>query len=80
MAGRTRAVRMQHSRHNYSAKGCMKKTKPQPPAKANLSASVLAAIKDDLFSFRLMPGQRFSENEIASRLGVSLRTTAHEGD
>lgn len=55
----------------------MKKAKLQQPEKKNLSAAVLAAIKDDLFSFRLMPGQRFSENEIALRLGVS-RTPVRE--
>jgi DNA-binding GntR family transcriptional regulator len=55
----------------------MKKAKPRQPVKANLAESVLAAIKDDLFNFRLMPGQRFSENELALRLGVS-RTPIRE--
>jgi DNA-binding GntR family transcriptional regulator len=55
----------------------MKKAKPRQPEKKNLSESVLAAIKDDLFSFRLMPGARFSENEVAQRLGVS-RTPVRE--
>jgi DNA-binding GntR family transcriptional regulator len=55
----------------------MKKAKQREPAKTNLSDSVLASIKSDLFSFRLMPGQRFSENEMAQRLGVS-RTPVRE--
>jgi DNA-binding GntR family transcriptional regulator len=55
----------------------MKKAKPRQPEKKNLSESVLAAIKDDLFSFRLLPGARFSENEVAQRLGVS-RTPVRE--
>jgi DNA-binding GntR family transcriptional regulator len=55
----------------------MKKAKPRQPKKKNLSESVLAAIKDDLFSFRLLPGARFSENEVAQRLGVS-RTPVRE--
>jgi DNA-binding GntR family transcriptional regulator len=55
----------------------MKKAKSRQPEKKSLSDSVLAAIKDDLFSFRLMPGQRFSENELALRMGVS-RTPVRE--
>jgi DNA-binding GntR family transcriptional regulator len=55
-------------------------------ADRSLAAGVYAHIKDDIFEFRLMPGQRFSENEIAARLGVSrtpvrqaLYRLEHEG-
>lgn len=34
-------------------------------------------IKADIFAFRLLPGERFSENELAARLGVS-RTPVRE--
>jgi DNA-binding GntR family transcriptional regulator len=44
---------------------------------ANLAAAVYAEIKGDLADFRLAPGERFSENEIAARLGVS-RTPVRE--
>jgi DNA-binding GntR family transcriptional regulator len=40
-------------------------------AKATLAEGVYAEIKNDIFDFRLMPGERFSENELAARLGVS---------
>lgn len=46
-------------------------------AAANLAGSVYAEIKNDLFDFRLAPGERFSENELAARLGVS-RTPVRE--
>jgi DNA-binding GntR family transcriptional regulator len=39
--------------------------------KENLADSVHSRIKNDIVDFRMMPGQRFSENEIALRLGVS---------
>jgi DNA-binding GntR family transcriptional regulator len=42
-----------------------------------LAESVYTRIKSDIFDFRLMPGQRFSENELAARLGVS-RTPVRE--
>jgi DNA-binding GntR family transcriptional regulator len=44
---------------------------------ASLAGSVYAAVRSDLYDFRLAPGQRFSENEIAARLGVS-RTPVRE--
>ena len=44
---------------------------------ASLAGSVYAAVRNDLYDFRLAPGQRFSENEIAARLGVS-RTPVRE--
>lgn len=42
-----------------------------------LAESVYARMKADLFDFTLMPGERFSENEVAQRLGVS-RTPVRE--
>jgi DNA-binding GntR family transcriptional regulator len=39
--------------------------------KGNLADTVYSRIKNDIFDFRLMPDQRFSENEVARRLGVS---------
>ena len=37
----------------------------------NLIDSVYRRLKEDLFEFRIAPGTRFSENELAARLGVS---------
>lgn len=55
-------------------------------AARSLAEGVYTHIKDDIFEFRLMPGQRFSENEVAARLGVSrtpvrqaLYRLEHEG-
>lgn len=39
--------------------------------KENLADSVYTRIKAEIIDFRMMPGQRFSENEIAMRHGVS---------
>ena len=36
-----------------------------------LAERVYQALKDDIFAFRLMPGDRFSESEIAGRMAVS---------
>lgn len=44
---------------------------------SNLARKVYQRIRADIFEFRLMPGSRFSENEIAARSGVS-RTPARE--
>jgi DNA-binding GntR family transcriptional regulator len=44
---------------------------------ASLAGSVYLAVRNDLYDFRLAPGQRFSENEVAARLGVS-RTPVRE--
>ncbi|MBI3371269.1 MAG: GntR family transcriptional regulator [Betaproteobacteria bacterium] len=43
----------------------------------NLAEAVYARIKADIFEFRLLPGARFSENEIAARSRVS-RTPVRE--
>lgn len=43
----------------------------------NLAEAVYARIKSDIHEFPLLPGARFSENEIALRLGVS-RTPVRE--
>lgn len=45
--------------------------------RSNLSDTVYLQLKDDIFDFALLPGERFSENEIAGRLGVS-RTPVRE--
>ena len=47
------------------------------PAPVRLAETVYASIKAELFEFRLMPGERFSENDMAQRLGVS-RTPIRE--
>lgn len=54
---------------------------PQRPSKRassdNLTARVFAQIKQDIFDFRLLPGDRFTEGEIAERMQVS-RTPVRE--
>jgi DNA-binding GntR family transcriptional regulator len=45
--------------------------------KSNLAATVYAQLKSDIFDFRLLPGDRFTETEVAERLGVS-RTPVRE--
>lgn len=45
--------------------------------KNNLSAAVYERIKRDIFGFRLLPGDRFTETEVAGRAGVS-RTPVRE--
>jgi DNA-binding GntR family transcriptional regulator len=52
------------------------KSKPDEP-RINLTERVYQTIKDDIFSFRLLPGDRFSENEIAERVAAS-RTPVRE--
>jgi DNA-binding GntR family transcriptional regulator len=45
-----------------------------------LGQAVYERIKDDIFDFRMAPGQRYSEQELADRLGVSrtpLRMALH---
>jgi DNA-binding GntR family transcriptional regulator len=44
----------------------------QTPALAgSLADQVYQRLKDDLFDFRVLPGERFTEAEVAARLGVS---------
>ena len=45
--------------------------------RSNLADTVFRQLKKDIFDFALLPGERFSENEIAGRLGVS-RTPVRE--
>lgn len=46
-------------------------------SKGNLAHTVYAQLKSDIFDFRLLPGDRFTETEVAERLGVS-RTPVRE--
>ncbi|HZS69257.1 MAG TPA: GntR family transcriptional regulator, partial [Burkholderiales bacterium] len=43
----------------------------------NLAEAVYRQVKSDIFEFRLLPGTRFSENEVAQRAKVS-RTPVRE--
>lgn len=43
----------------------------------NLAERIYRQLKQDIFDFRLLPGDRFSENEIAERMGAS-RTPVRE--
>jgi hypothetical protein len=45
---------------------------------ASLADRAYASIKQDIFAFRLIPGDRFSENAVAERLGMS-RTRCNGG-
>ena len=42
--------------------------KPRP---VNMADRVYAELKDQIFNFSLLPGDRFSENEVAERMDVS---------
>jgi DNA-binding GntR family transcriptional regulator len=46
-------------------------------AQTNLAAQVFERIKQEIFDFQLLPGERFTENEIAARMQVS-RTPVRE--
>lgn len=37
----------------------------------SLAERIYARLKDDIFEFRLMPGDRFSEGEVAARMAAS---------
>ena len=50
---------------------------PAAVRKASLADSVYLGIKQNIFDFQLLPGDRFTENEIAKRLKVS-RTPVRE--
>ena len=54
-----------------------KATAPDEACKPSLADSVYRGIKQNIFDFRLLPGDRFTENEIATRLHVS-RTPVRE--
>ena len=43
---------------------------PIPSSAKNLAESVFRVLKSDIFEFRLLPGTRFSENEVAARTRV----------
>jgi len=45
--------------------------RPAPALAGSLADQVYQRIKDDLFDFRMLPGERFTEAELAARLGVS---------
>lgn len=45
-----------------------KKTKDRPD---NMVERIYQRLKDDIFEFRLLPGDRFSENEVAERVAAS---------
>jgi DNA-binding GntR family transcriptional regulator len=49
----------------------------RPAARSNLAEKVYEQIKADIFEFRLLPGTKFSENEVAGRSRVS-RTPVRE--
>ncbi len=49
--------------------------KPNP--RENLAERIYRQLKQDIFDFRLLPADRFSENEIAERMGAS-RTPVRE--
>lgn len=46
----------------------MSRSAPRPPS---LAERIYARLKDDIFEFRLMPGDRFSEGEVAERMSAS---------
>jgi len=46
-------------------------SQPGHPRSEALAEKVYQTLKNDIFEFRLMPGDRFSESEIAKRLAVS---------
>lgn len=53
-----------------------KKKKVNEP-RTNLTEQIYQKIKQDIFTFRLLPGDRFSENEIAERV-LASRTPVRE--
>jgi DNA-binding GntR family transcriptional regulator len=61
------------------ARGGVRKPKPANTARQpSLAEAVYLRVKQDIFDFRLLPGDRFSEGQIAARLNVS-RTPVREG-
>jgi DNA-binding GntR family transcriptional regulator len=58
----------------------MVQSHPPDAEKSTLAQAVYERIKDDIFEFRMAPGQRYAEQELANRLGVSrtpLRFALH---
>src|SRR5690606_18767805 len=53
------------------------KAKKPEEARTNLTERIYQKLKEDIFSFRLLPGDRFTENEIAERMAAS-RTPVRE--
>lgn len=53
------------------------KNKKSEEPRTNLTERIYLQLKQDIFSFRLLPGNRFSENEIAERVAAS-RTPVRE--
>jgi DNA-binding GntR family transcriptional regulator len=58
--------------------GSGKSTPVAEARKPSLAEAVYQSIKQDIFDFRLLPGDRFTEGQVAARLGVS-RTPVREG-
>jgi DNA-binding GntR family transcriptional regulator len=59
---------------------------PSDAGKGSLAQDAYEHIKDDIFEFRMPPGQRYSEQQLANQLGISrtplrfaLHVLAHEG-
>ena len=59
------------------ARSRRKAAKPDEARKRSLAESVYLGIKQNIFDFQLLPGDRFTENEVAARLKVS-RTPVRE--
>jgi DNA-binding GntR family transcriptional regulator len=58
----------------------MSKVTSLTPEKSSLADTVHARIRNDIYEFQLMPGDRYSESELATRYGVSrtpLRLALH---
>ena len=53
-------------------------TPPAESPRANLAEQAYAQLKAQIHDFQLLPGDRFSENEMSARLGVS-RTPLRDG-
>jgi DNA-binding GntR family transcriptional regulator len=58
----------------------------EAPEKNNLAQDTYERVKEDIFDFRMPPGQRYSEQSLATRFGVSrtplrfaLHSLAHQG-
>ena len=69
------------SRHfSRTVPDLMPKVTPLLPEKSSLAESVHQRIRADIYDFRMMPGERYAESELATRYGVSrtpLRLALH---